>query len=354
MTARWRIAILPVLVAGWVALLALAIPVPSQAGAERAPLVSAVRSVGVTVSDLDRSIAFYRDVLDFQPVSEFEVAGDEYEQLYGVFGLRVRVARLALGSETLELMEFLAPVGRPIPVDSRGNDRWFQHVAVIVSNMDRAYARLREHKVAHGSPGPQRLPDSNPNAGGIKAFYFRDPDGHYLEILEFPVGKGAARWQPKSGPDAGQPLFLGIDHTAIVVSDTDASLRYYRDELGLRVAGASDNYGPEQERLNNVFGAHLRITALRAGTGPGIELLEYLSPAGGRPLPPDSRASDLWHWQVNVRAADVAAGLERLRAGKRVVVSPGVTALPGAEGGFPAGLLVRDPDGHALLLEQAP
>ena len=347
MTTRWQSAVLPVLVAGWVALLALALPVPSRAAADRAPLVSAVRSVGVTVSDLERSIAFYRDVLDFRPVSEFEVAGDEYEQLYGVFALRVRVARLALGSETLELMQFLAPVGRPIPVDSRGNDRWFQHVAVIVSDMDRAYARLREQRVAHGSPGPQRLPDSNPNAGGIKAFYFRDPDGHYLEILQFPVGKGADRWQPR----AGQPLFLGIDHTAIVVADTDASLRYYRDELGLRVAGASDNYGPEQERLNNVFGAHLRITALRAGTGMGIELLEYLSPAGGRPLPPDTRASDLWHWQVNVRAADVVAGLERLRVGKRVVVSPQVAVLPGAEGGFSSGLLVRDPDGHALLLE---
>ena len=341
---------LPVVAAGWLALLWLSTPVLSQAAADRAPLVSAVRSVGVTVSDLERSIAFYRDVLDFRPMSEYEVAGDEYEQLYGVFGLRVRVARLALGTETLELMQFLAPAGRPVPVDSRGNDRWFQHVAVIVSDMDRAYARLREHKVAHGSPGPQRLPDSNPNAGGIKAFYFRDPDGHYLEILQFPVGKGAAKWQPR----AGQPLFLGIDHTAIVVADTDASLRYYRDELGLRVAGASDNYGPEQERLNNVFGAHLRITALRAGTGLGIELLEYLSPAGGRPLPPDTRASDLWHWQVNVGAADVAASLERLRAGRRVVVSSGVTTLTGAESGFSSGLLVRDPDGHALLLEQAP
>ena len=337
-----------VLVIGWVTLLWLASSVPLEA-ADRVPLVSAVRSVGITVTDLERSTAFYQDVLQFQPVAEFEVAGDEYEQLYGVFGLRLRVARLRLGAETLELMQFLAPAGRPIPVDSRGNDRWFQHIAVIVSDMDRAYARLREHRVAHGSPGPQRLPDWNPNAGGIRAFYFRDPDGHYLEILQFPVGKGAARWQP--GP--GQPLFLGIDYTAIVVADTDASLRYYRDELGLRVAGASDNYGPEQARLNNVFGAHLRITALRTDSGPGIELLEYLSPAGGRPLPPDTRANDLWHWQVNVRAPDLAAGLERLRADKRMVVSPGVVALPGAGAGFASGLLVRDPDGHALLLEQA-
>ena len=48
----------------------------------------------------------------------------------------------------------------------------------------------------------------------------------------------------------------------------------------MRVAGESENYGPEQERLNNVFGAHLRITALRAASGPGIELLEYLVAPG--------------------------------------------------------------------------
>src|SRR5262249_38354332 len=71
-----------------------------------------------------------------------------------------------------------------------GNDRWFQHVVIIVRDMDRAYAHLRAHGIAHASTEPQRLPDWNPGAGGIKAFYFRDPDGHFLEILSFPPGKG--------------------------------------------------------------------------------------------------------------------------------------------------------------------
>ena len=82
-----------------------------------------------------------------------------------------------------------------------------------------------------------------------------------------------------SGIAATDKLFLGIDHTAIVISDTDASLRFYRDVLGLQVVGESENYGPEQERLNNVFGARLRITSLRAASGPGVEFLEYLAPA---------------------------------------------------------------------------
>ena len=94
----------------------------------------------------------------------------------------MRTARLRLGSEHIELTEYLAPAGRKIPEDSRSNDSWFQHIAIIVSDMDRAYQRLRQHKVRHASPGPQRLPDWNANAGGIKAFYFKDPDGHVWEI----------------------------------------------------------------------------------------------------------------------------------------------------------------------------
>jgi catechol 2,3-dioxygenase-like lactoylglutathione lyase family enzyme len=326
-------------------------PEAESSRAQSAPVVHAVDSIGVTVSDLDRSLAFYTQVLPFQRVSAREESGDDIEHLYGVFGARVRIERLRLGDEQIELMQFLAPVGRPIPVDSRSNDRWFQHVAIIVSDMDRAYSWLRERGVQHASTGPQRLPDWNPNAGGISAFYFRDPDGHHLEILHFPSGKGADQWHAPAGTagTAGSPLFLGIDHTAIVVADTDASLRYYRDALGLAIAGASENYGVEQERLNNVFGARLRITALRAASGgPGIELLEYLAPRTGRPMPVDTHANDLWHWQVNVEA-DVAAADRAVRAGHYGYVSPGPIGLHDASGTALPALHARDPDGHALL-----
>ncbi|MCI0389529.1 MAG: VOC family protein, partial [Acidobacteria bacterium] len=141
------------------------------------PLVKAVDAVGFTVSDLDRSVEFFSKVLSFEKVSDAEVIGDQYEHLQGVFGLRMRVVKMKLGVEFIELTEYLAPRGRPIPVDSRSNDRWFQHIAIITSDMERAYQWLRKNKVEHASTGPQRLPDWNKNAGGIKAFYFKDPDG---------------------------------------------------------------------------------------------------------------------------------------------------------------------------------
>jgi catechol 2,3-dioxygenase-like lactoylglutathione lyase family enzyme len=305
--------------------------------------VRQVGAIGLTVSDMERSVAFYRDLLGFEKTSDTEVAGPAYERLTGLAGLRARVVSMRLGAERIELTEFLTPRGRPAPTDSRSNDVWFQHVAIITNDIEQGYLWLRQHDVRQVSPGPQRLPDWNPKAGGIKAFYFRDPDGHPLEILEFPPDKGEARWHRPS-----DRIFLGIDHTAIVVTDTGSSLRFYRDVLGLRVAGESENWGPEQERLNDVVGARLRITTLRAASGPGIELLEYLTPRTRRPAPPDPAVNDLVHWHTTVVPGDPAATASRLRAARALFVSPGVVVLPDRDLGFGAGFLARDPDGHAL------
>lgn len=308
--------------------------------------VEQLGAIGMTVSDMDRAVDFYSRVLDFQKVSDVEIAGDGYEKLQGVRSLRMRVVTMQLGTEKVELTQYLTPMGRPFPADLRSNDRAFQHIAIIVSDMDRAYARLQENQVQAASTAPQRLPDWNKKAGGIKAFYFRDPDHHYLEILQFPQGKGDARWQ-----HATDRLFLGIDHTAIVVANTAASLRFYRDVLNFKVAGTSNNYGTEQEMLNNVPGARLRITSLKPEKGgAGIEFLEYLNPRDGRPAPADERANDLVHWQTRL----VLPSLEGiapllLRNGYRLV-STGLVALPDQRLGFARGLLVRDPDGHVMQL----
>lgn len=305
-----------------------------------------IDSIGVTVSDLDRAVRFYSDVLTFEKISEWEAHGDKVEHLTGVFGARIRSARLQLGAEYIELTQFLAPEGRTYPPDSRSNDRWFQHIAIIASDMDAAYKRLRSYKVRHASSGPQRLPDWNNEAGGIQAFYFKDPDGHALEVLSFPPGKGAAKWHENSG---GR-LFLGIDHTAIVISDTEASTKFYETVLGLRVAGESENYGPEQERLNNVFGARLRITAMRGESGPGVEFLEYLAPRDGRPYPADAKANDLLHWQTRIKLADVNAAEPTLRKARSVLISNGAVSMPDGMMDFRKAILARDPDGHAVQI----
>ena len=319
--------------------------VGSHTAAAWGQLVKSVDSIGMTVSDIDRSVEFFSKVLAFEKVSETEVAGGDYERLEGVFGARMKIARLKLGDELIELTEYLAPEGRPIPTDSRSNDRWFQHIAIVVSDMDKAYQRLRAHRVRHTSTSPQRIPDWNKAAAGIKAFYFKDPDGHNLELIYFPAGKGNPKWQTTNGR-----LFLGIDHTAIAVSDTERSLNFYRDILGMKLAGESENYGTEQEHLNNVFGSRVRISGLRAQSGPGVEFLDYLTPTDGRPAPPDTRANDLWHWQTAMRVGHTRAAAEKLEAARVRFVSNGVVTIPDRGLGYKHGFLVRDPDGHALHL----
>jgi len=337
---------------GVVATIALSFA-PVQAR-DTAPLQAlAVDSVGMTVSDMDRALAFYTGALRFEKISDREFSGRPYELLSGIFGARSRLTRLRLRSEEIELTEFLAPQGRPIPRGTRANDRIFQHIAIVVSDIDKAYGDLRTHGIEHASTGPQRLPDWNPNAGGIRAFYFRDPDRHFLEIISFPAGKGDARWHAQSNAAAaapGGPLFLGIDHTAIVVDDTNAALRFYRDTLGMRVAGESENYDIEQEHLNNVFGARLRITALRAAKGPGIELLEYLAPRDGRPAPSDLRANDIAHWQTTIVTESLDSLVSVAQDHRLSLVTPGPVDTSSLAPGFRTGALTRDADGHGIRL----
>jgi len=260
------------------------------------PAVQSVDRIVIPVSRLNRAAGFYADALSFAP-------GDP-----GVSSGLV----LVLGKETIELVQ---RTGRSIPADSRSNDGWFQHLAIVVSDIDPAYARVLRAGAVPISTGTQQLPAWNPHAGGIRAVYFRDPDGHPLELIQFPPGKGEARWQDK------ERLFLGIDHTAFATAETQRSLAFYRDRLGFHIAGTSENWGIEQERLSAIPGVHVRITTLRAASGPGIELLDYLT-RGGRPIPADTMPDDLWAEEIVLHRADIPV----------------------------AGETLRDPDGHALRL----
>jgi len=272
--------------------------------------VPRVDSVELVVSDGEAERRFYTQAFGFTDLGSHRIVGG-------------RVERLALGEQRLDLVRFDKP-GAPIPRSARSSDRDFQHIAIIVSDMQRAWTRVERFNIRHVSAAPQVLPQWNPNAGGIAAVYFRDPEGHPLELLHFPPGKGAPQWH------AAAPLFLGIDHTAIAVADTAASTRFYQ-ALGLTVRGRSDNYGIEQARLSGVPGAHVLITAVRFAQAPGIEFLHYVRPASSQ-----QRESALPH--------DLAATRTEL-------VEPRALALCerfAQAQRLPGGCLLRDPDGHLV------
>lgn len=296
--------------------------------------------VGRNVSDLGRIADFYCEALGFSVVAGAD-EGDS-ARLTDRPGTRARTTLLRLGEQELGLTA-LDPPGRAYPPQSRANDLWFQHLALVVADMDAAYERLRRHPfTAVTEDGPQRLP---PNTGSVTAFKFRDPDGHPLELIHFPPGTGDPRWQRADG------VFLGIDHSAIAVADAAASVDFYTRLPGFSVAGRGVNSGPEQARLDGLpADVRVDVVALRPGADgpPHLELLGYERPAG-RPLPagsdPDDIAADRLILEVE-NLAVLARGLEA--EGARFVSADAGEAA----GGHPA-VLVRDPSGHLLMLVES-
>jgi catechol 2,3-dioxygenase-like lactoylglutathione lyase family enzyme len=308
-------------------------------------LQAEVRSIAITVADLEQAERFFTHTLGFQREGErATLAGPELAGLIGVPDVTAHSARLRLGGEHVELVQYGGVAGRAPPSDSQSDDRWFQHLALVTSDIDALEKRVLDHGAAAISRGTQTLPLTNPAAGGIRAFYFRGPSAHPLELIWYPAGKGQPRWQAARAP------LLGIDHTAIAVADSDRSRAFYVDQLGLAVAGRSLNSGREQAALSGVDGAEVRITGLRGRVGPGVELLEYAEPRRGRPLPDDTRASDLWYAEVTLAVRDLERVVSQLRAAGTHFVSDGIRDTRQLVPGTRRGVVVRDPDGHAVRL----
>jgi catechol 2,3-dioxygenase-like lactoylglutathione lyase family enzyme len=294
--------------------------------------------VSRNVSNLAKAIAFYSGALGFSVINEALIDDPAWGELMGIPGARGHAATLRLGEQELELLTFNPP-GHLYPAASRSIDLWFQHLAIVVADMEAAYAQLCRHPfTAISEHGPQRLP---PNTGSVIAFKFRDLDGHPLELIQFPPGTGYATWQQKQG------IFLGIDHSAIDVASMDQSLDFYTRSLGLSVASRSINSGPEQGRLDHARDVVVEVVTLHPGMEgpPHLELLGYERPTG-RPIPPLVKANDLLADRLVLQVDELPCLVAALSAENAEFISPGIVTL---RDGHPAALL-RDPTGHMLMI----
>lgn len=227
--------------------------------------VSSIVAFRLTTACPDRLASFYQElgftVGDPEPISRDEIA------LLGLGCTGVRVP-LRLGEQQVDLDSFDAS-GRAYPVDATAADLCFQHFALVTDDAVGAW----EHVMAIGgrpisAEGPVALP---PATGVAKAGKFRDPEGHPLELLQFPPSR-AGRWH-------GSGL-LGIDHTAISVSDIDSSRRFYT-ALGLSVHAQTLNEGPTQVALDGLSGVEVDVVPMLPHVPtPHLELLGYRKPTG--------------------------------------------------------------------------
>jgi catechol 2,3-dioxygenase-like lactoylglutathione lyase family enzyme len=298
--------------------------------------------ITLIVSDLDRAEDDY--VRTLGAVVEHR-AGIE-PSLTGVLCLRRSRGRrslLRLGREQIELLEFTDMAGRPYPPDSTSTDLWFQHMAIIVSDMAQAHRRVMRNQRFRpiSRNGPVRLPDSS---GGVTAFKFRDHDGHPLELLAFPEGRVPRAW--RSSTAAGP--FLGVDHTAISVSHSAISTEFFRSVFGFSAGALTENSGPEQDDLDDVAGVHVTVTRLAQDLpAPRLELLRYHAGAR-RPIPPDTASNDILATHAVVRVASLDWAIAALADRGTPLADRYLMTL---RGGMRAAL-VPGPDGHRFLVEE--
>ena len=241
----------------------------APAGAQH---LSAIAEFRLVTADLPRLLGFYRNVLGFIPNGPEQAINADELRLLGLHGSGRRQA-LRFGAQSVAIEQF-DPPGRPYPADGNAASLWFQHLALVVADMAQAYQRVRE-AAAISDGGPQHLPASS---GGVHAYKFRDPDGHPLELLQFPDSSRPEAWQGKSAA-AGQ-IGLGIDHSAISVADANASAAFY-GSLGLTPGERTLNQGPKQQRLDNLRDVEVTVAPMQpAGGTPHLELLGYHVPRG--------------------------------------------------------------------------
>ena len=256
---------------------------------------------------------------------------------------RGRRSLLRLGRERIELLEFADSAGLPYPPDSTSTDLWFQHMAIIVNDMTHAHQRIMANRRFRpiSRNGPVRLPAS---AGGVTAFKFRDHDGHPLELLAFPKGRVPGPWRAANGTGT----FLGVDHTAIAVSDSASSARFFGSVFGFSLGGCTENRGPEQADLDDVDDVHVSVTRLAPDLpAPRMELLHY-HVGTRRPIPHDTASNDIVATHCAVRVASFDATAEALARRGTPLADDDLMVL---RGGIRAAL-VSGPDGHRFLAEE--
>lgn len=245
--------------------------------------LQAVAGFALVTAELSRLVHFYNHVLGFAVHGAVTRIDPAEIALLGLSGAGQR-QMLSLGDQILWIDQF-EQAGRAYPADSNAASLWFQHLALVVDDIHSAYGRLRDiTPISHGEP--QLLPASS---GGVQAFKFRDPDGHPLELLQFPDRKTPGAWRDRRRLE-GQ-IGLGIDHSAISVANAEASSTFYQT-LGFGVGERTLNEGPAQQSLDGLAGVEVAVIPMnpRGGT-PHLELLGYRTPRGQ--AGPGLRANDV-------------------------------------------------------------
>jgi len=143
--------------------------------------ILAADHTGITVSDIERSLVFWRDVLGFELSHRAHQKGELAEQITGVAGAEILIVVVKAPGHKIELLEYRAPADRRKQNDLRPCDLGHVHVALAVDNLDDVLKTI----AASGwkSAGSPQTLTVGPNAGK-RVIYLRDPDGTTIEFMQ--------------------------------------------------------------------------------------------------------------------------------------------------------------------------
>jgi catechol 2,3-dioxygenase-like lactoylglutathione lyase family enzyme len=147
--------------------------------------VSRIDHVGITTSDLDRSLRFYVDLLGLRLLSRNLLSGPDLAALLGFESAAIDNADLDSGDgRILELMQYVHPAGTRVSYHS--SDAPTVHIAFTVPDLSAVTDRLISAGVEIISRRPLKIDAPGSSWDGAQCLYLRDPDGVILELVQRP------------------------------------------------------------------------------------------------------------------------------------------------------------------------
>jgi len=281
---------------------------------------------GVTVSNLDRSVAFYRDLMNMKLESTYEMAGEVLEEATGFPGAHIEVAILSSHGHLLKLTQYLSPEGRK-NFEARVCDVGASHLAIRVDSVQEAYDELRAKGVKFMSPPVQPYPE-NPR---IVFTYMLDPDGM---VVELHLGSY----------DSGR--IIGKYHHSYTVSDMDRAMAFYRDMLGLKVLRIGQPKGRGIEEGTGLSEVDFMLAHMGFDDDESIEFFYFVHPKGKQQQ--EFRLCDVGCSRVAFNVDNVQQAYEEFQSkGARFISRP---VHPIAERPEITMVYMLDPDNYVVEL----
>jgi len=295
------------------------------------------------VSDLDKAIAFYRDGIGLD-IMGTPANAEQNPALRNMFGLpdaqlRWMVGRPPAMRTGVEIVEIKKADGKPL--ERRMQDPGAFTLILIVRELDPIVARLRMMGVAVMTTGG--APVDVPFGGRGRGIVVKDPDGHFVEIVQTPPGEAAA---------PGAPNITAV-RVRLTVEDAGQTMRIYQ-QLGL--PGTMNVMFESSAPVLKMFGlkndVQYRVATMDVPNGPKLEFIDFKG-VDRRTVRANIQDPGSTRMQLQVR--DVAAAIEVLKAAGGAVVSTGggTIDLPGRGGATTKVAIVRDPNNLFLVLIQA-